>query len=186
MQTNALISRDSDNTTFEVLGEASDYDGRPKVFIRQCGSIGHHRITQTDLRSDFTAFPNPAAVVGLVDAGAALRLMPLPDASDWMARANAVRWNKDLIQVATSREANAPARRIIRENDYGLVTEWAFIAPSACRWCDLEERDHGRRFAWLVGDHEYTAPTERMRLSRMQGRHALRRAAITRNAAQEG
>lgn len=103
----------------------------------------------------------------------ALRLVPLPD-QGLIARANAVQWNRDLIDVAASREANAPARRTVREDTNGCVIEWAFIAPSACRWCDLPERDHGRRFAWLVGDHDYTAPTTRMCLSRMQGRRAAR------------
>lgn len=105
----------------------------------------------------------------------ALRLVPVPDLDQGlMARANAVRWNRDLVDTATAREANAPARRTIREDSHGNVTEWAFIAPSACRWCDLDERDHGRRFAWLVGDHEYTAPTTRMRLARMRNRRAAR------------
>jgi hypothetical protein len=104
----------------------------------------------------------------------ALRLVDVPDLNKGlMARANALQWNRDLINTAIAREIEAPARRTIREHN-GIVTEWAFIAPSACRWCDLEQRDHGRRFAWLVGDHEYTAPTTRMRLSRMQGRRAAR------------
>lgn len=103
-----------------------------------------------------------------------LRLVDVPDLDKGlMAHANALAWNRDLINAAVARETNAPARRIIRERD-GIVTEWAFVAPSACRWCDLEERDHGRRFAWLVGDHDYTAPTTRMRLSRMQGRRNAR------------
>lgn len=105
----------------------------------------------------------------------ALRLIDVPDLDKGlMARANALLWNRNLIDTALARETNAPARRTIREDSCGNVTEWAFIAPSACRWCDLEERDHGRRFAWLVGDHEYAAPTTRMRLSRMQGRRAAR------------
>lgn len=105
----------------------------------------------------------------------ALRLVDVPDPSQGlMNRANALRWNRDLINTAIAREAEAPARRIIREDSSGNVIEWAFIAPSACKWCDLEERGHGRRFAWLVGDHEYTAPSNRMRLSRMQGRRAAR------------
>jgi hypothetical protein len=105
----------------------------------------------------------------------ALRLVDVPDLDQGlMARASALRWNRDLINTAIAREAEAPAKRIIREDSDGHVLEWAFIAPSACKWCDLEERDHGRRFAWLVGDHEYTAPSNRMRLARMQGRRAAR------------
>jgi hypothetical protein len=110
----------------------------------------------------------------LFDLGA-LRLVDVPDLDKGLInRANALRWNRDLIDTAIAREIEAPDRRIIREDSNGYVTEWAFIAPSACKWCDLEERDHGRRFAWLVGDHEYTAPSNRMRLARMQGRRAAR------------
>ena len=103
---------------------------------------------------------------GILDDAAlnALRLVPVPDLDKGlMARVGAVRWNDDLIKVAAFRETNAPVRRAVIVDGYGNVTVWAFIAPSACRWCDHEERDH-----------EYTAPTNRMRLSRMQGRRAHR------------
>lgn len=115
--------------------------------------------------------------VDLLDATTldALRLVPVPDLNKGlMARANAVRWNNDIIKLVVSREANAPARRTIREDSGGDATVWEFIAPSACRWCDREQRDHGHRWSGLVGTHEYTAPTSRMRLSRMQGRRAHR------------
>lgn len=109
------------------------------------------------------------------DALTALRLVPVPDLDKGlMARVGAVRWNDDLIKVAAFRETNAPVQRAIIADGYGNVTVWAFIAPSACRWCDLEERDHGRRWCGLVGDHDYTAPSNQMRLSRMRGRRAFR------------
>jgi hypothetical protein len=168
----SLITRDSDNTTFEVLGEAL-HEGLPKVFIRKCGSIGWHRLAHLDLVANFTAFPDQAAMAGVPDAGAQLRLIPLPDLSDLMARATAVRWNRDLIETARSREINAPSHRIVRERDVGIA-DVAPITPSACRWCDLDERDHGTRFAYLVGMHDYAAPTDLMRLSRMRGRRAAR------------
>ena len=173
----SLVTRDSDNTTFEVLGEAL-HEGRPMVFIRKPKAIAWHRVTHLDLVANFTAFPDQADVASVLDADARLRLIPLPDPSDWMARANAVRWNRNLIATASSREASAPAFRVVRERDFGMV-DVAPITPSACRWCDLEDRDHGNRFACLVGMHDYAAPTDRMRLSRMRGRRLAPGKAIT-------
>jgi hypothetical protein len=121
-------------------------------------------------RQEIDAAPMP----GLFDLSA-LRLVDVPGLDKGLInRANALQWNRDLINTAITREIEAPARRIIREDSSGYVIEWAFVAPSACKWCDLEERGHSRRFAWLVGDHEYTAPSNRMRLARMQGRRAAR------------
>ncbi|ANZ35305.1 hypothetical protein BBK82_03620 [Lentzea guizhouensis] len=57
-----LITRDSDGTIFEVLGEGKDYEGKPKVFISQQGSVGWHRVTQDQLWVNFTAYPTPPHV----------------------------------------------------------------------------------------------------------------------------
>lgn len=56
---NPLVTRDSDGTIFEVLGEGKDYEGQPKIFISKQGSVGWHRITQDQLWVNFTAYPAP-------------------------------------------------------------------------------------------------------------------------------
>lgn len=66
----SLITRDSDGTVFEVLGEGKDYEGRPKVFISQQGSVGWHRITQDQLWVNFTAYPAPTMEVTVRDRSA--------------------------------------------------------------------------------------------------------------------
>ncbi|MET7944224.1 hypothetical protein [Streptomyces sp. NPDC005302] len=44
------------------------------------------------------------------------------------------------------------------------------VVPSACRWCAVERRGHGRQFADAVGWHEWAAPSQEQILARMKAR----------------
>lgn len=112
------------------------------------------------------------APTGLPPEVAARLITPLPGVDDLMARANAVRHNEDLIDLYRQRESDAPAEHIVRHRDYWH--EYAFIAPNACRWCDQPREDHPQLWSRLVGWHQWTEPTDRMRLSRMRGRRTRR------------
>ena len=52
--------------------------------------------------------------------------------------------------------------------------------PGACFWCDLPARGHMQRWTGPGGWHQWTPPTDRMRLDRMRARRAER---LTRKAA---
>lgn len=44
------------------------------------------------------------------------------------------------------------------------------VEPSACTWCTIARRGHGRQFADAVGYHEWAAPTQEQILARMKAR----------------
>lgn len=48
-------------------------------------------------------------------------------------------------------------------------------APSACRHCPHDEREHMQRWAAGVGWHYWTEPTDQQRLARMLARRAARK-----------
>lgn len=43
-------------------------------------------------------------------------------------------------------------------------------APSGCRWCGIEQREHMQRWKPPVGWHEWAAPTLEQRKERMWAR----------------
>lgn len=44
------------------------------------------------------------------------------------------------------------------------------VEPSACRWCGIAQRGHGRQFADAAGWHAWVLPTNAQVLARMQAR----------------
>ncbi|TQE24788.1 hypothetical protein SipoB123_17540 [Streptomyces ipomoeae] len=46
------------------------------------------------------------------------------------------------------------------------------VAPSGCRWCGIEAREHGRQHVPEVGWHAWTAPSLQQRKQRMLQRRA--------------
>lgn len=44
--------------------------------------------------------------------------------------------------------------------------------PSACRWCGIPAREHGRQYLPPVGWHQHTPPTTAQILDRMKARRA--------------
>jgi len=44
------------------------------------------------------------------------------------------------------------------------------VEPSACRFCDVPEREHMQRWKWGVGWHVWAAPTQDQRKERMLAR----------------
>jgi hypothetical protein len=50
------------------------------------------------------------------------------------------------------------------------------IEPSACRFCDVPEREHMQRWKWGVGWHVWNEPTQEQRKERMLARAAERKA----------
>jgi len=53
------------------------------------------------------------------------------------------------------------------------------VEPSACRFCDVPEREHMQRWKWGVGWHVWNEPTQEQRKARMLARAAERRAPDT-------
>ncbi|PLW73711.1 hypothetical protein C0036_05750 [Streptomyces sp. DJ] len=49
-------------------------------------------------------------------------------------------------------------------------------APSGCRWCGVDQREHMQRWKPPVGWHEWVAPTLEQRKKRMQARRRQRTA----------
>lgn len=47
-------------------------------------------------------------------------------------------------------------------------------APNGCRWCGLEDRDHGVRYSRSVKLHSWASPTLAQRKARMFARHNAR------------
>ncbi|MFC3986499.1 hypothetical protein [Streptosporangium jomthongense] len=52
------------------------------------------------------------------------------------------------------------------------MTTQSLPAPSGCRWCGLEEREHFQRWKSPVGWHVWTEPTSDQRKERMRERRA--------------
>jgi hypothetical protein len=123
------------------------------------------------MSADTPVIPDEA-VADLPAEVAARLIAPLPDLGDLMARANAVRHNRDLIEEYRRRESDAPAERLVRHHDHWA--EYEFIAPNACRWCDTSRETHLQLYSPFVGWHQWVEPTDRMRLSRMRGRRVRR------------
>jgi hypothetical protein len=48
------------------------------------------------------------------------------------------------------------------------------ITPSACRWCNIPEYEHGQRWRPGVGWHQWTMPTMPQIKDRMIARRAQR------------
>ena len=48
--------------------------------------------------------------------------------------------------------------------------------PSGCRWCGIDEREHGRQWKPDVGWHKWEEPTRDQRLARMHARRNTRHA----------
>ncbi|MDX5568441.1 hypothetical protein PYK79_41300 [Streptomyces sp. ID05-04B] len=48
------------------------------------------------------------------------------------------------------------------------------VVPSACGWCSIEEREHGRQYADAVGWHAWERPSQGQILARMQARRLAR------------
>lgn len=44
------------------------------------------------------------------------------------------------------------------------------VEPSACTWCGIARRGHGRQFADAAGWHEWSAPSQEQILARMKAR----------------
>ncbi|MFE2751606.1 hypothetical protein ACFXGA_06335 [Actinosynnema sp. NPDC059335] len=102
-----------------------------------------------------------------------LRLVALPSATSFIARANAVRHNRDLITAWLERETDPPIERIVRGAG-GPYPEYALIEPNACRYCDLPKNGHYTSGSSLVGLHTWVEPTDQMRLTRMRARRAAK------------
>lgn len=54
------------------------------------------------------------------------------------------------------------------------------VEPSACTWCGIAQRGHGRQYADAVGWHEWAAPSDEQVLARLQARR------LARGVAQQG
>lgn len=62
---------------------------------------------------------------------------------------------------------------MLSEEDIAAFFPWA--EPNACRYCDRAEREHGDRGGdglHVTGDGQYVAPSDELRLRRMQARRA--------------
>lgn len=50
--------------------------------------------------------------------------------------------------------------------------------PSACRWCGIPQRGHGRQYVPEVGWHKHTPPTTAQIKQRMHDHRTARRRAL--------
>lgn len=55
------------------------------------------------------------------------------------------------------------------------------MEPSACTWCGIAQRGHGRQYADAVGWHEWEQPSQEQMLARMKARRL--QLAVTRTGA---
>lgn len=54
------------------------------------------------------------------------------------------------------------------------VNRLTFDSPYGCRWCGIDRRRHGRRWAVILGVHAWLEPGQAMVLERMRRRRAVR------------